>query len=55
MFIEKNILVVLKGDEEEFDKNSVYMFAYTQDSNPVNTVGFFCFKKLYIFLTHFNY
>lgn len=38
MLIEKGILIVLKGDEEEFDKNAVYTFVYSKGASPVNTV-----------------
>lgn len=50
LLIEKGILIVLKGDEEEFDKNGVYTFVYSKGGNPINTVGEFAdFFNLKIF------
>ena len=37
-FIQKRVLIVLKGDEVEFDTSSIYTLAYTEQKDPLNSV-----------------
>lgn len=40
VFIEKGVLIVLKGDEVDFDTGSIYTVAYTEQKDPINSVSY---------------